>query len=63
MDPCLRMGGVPVKSLWVRRQTSMGDVVMVICYRLLQQEKQADKPFLQHEEVHIHMVFFFMGHF
>lgn len=40
MDPCLRMDGEPVKSLWIRRQTSMDDVVMVICYRLLQQEKK-----------------------
>lgn len=39
MGLCLGMDGNPAKSLWVRGQTNMRDVVMDICYRLLQQEK------------------------
>ena len=45
MGLCLGIDDKPVKSLWVRRQTNIGDVVVGVCYRLPQQEEEADEPF------------------
>lgn len=47
MELCLRMGEEPAESLWMRikEQNSMGDIVVGVCYRLPDQEGEADEAF------------------
>lgn len=41
------MGEEPAESLWMRikEQNSMGDIVVGVCYRLPDQEGEADEAF------------------
>ena len=52
MEFCLGMGDEPTESLWVKfsRQTNMGDIVMVVCYKLPDWGK-VEETFRQLEEV------------
>lgn len=47
MELCLWMGEEPAESLWMRikEQNSMGDIVVGVCYRLPDQEGEADEAF------------------
>ena len=47
MELCLGTSDKPIESLWVRvrGQTNMGDIVVGICCRLLDQGEKVDESF------------------
>ncbi|TRZ09133.1 hypothetical protein HGM15179_017974 [Zosterops borbonicus] len=52
MELCLGVDDKQVESLWVRikRQTSKGDTVVGVCYRLPEQEEEVDEAFYRQLE-------------
>ena len=50
MELCPGMDNEPVKSIWVGKQTDVGDVVVGVCYRPLHEEAEAEALFRELEE-------------